>query len=85
MQHAKTLLFTIALVTALGGCSPSYRETLDQKLESKPTAEKRSILAKECAQEIQKGLKPDDEANVRHFDNMKKICEEMTGRKISTQ
>lgn len=85
MQHAKTLLFTIAVMTALGGCSPSYREKLDQKLESKSTTEKRSILAQECGQEIRKGLKPEDEANVRHFEKMKQICEEMTGRKISTQ
>lgn len=85
MQHAKTLFFTIAVITALGGCSPSYRENLDQKLESKSAAEKRSILAQECGQEIQKGLKPDNEANVRHFENMKKICEEMTGKPVPVQ
>lgn len=85
MQHAKALFLSIVVITALSGCTPSYRETLEQKMDGKSTADKRALLAQECGQEIQKGLKPDNEANVRHFENMKKICEEMTGRKISTQ
>lgn len=82
MQHAKALLFTIAVMTALSGCSPSYRETLEQKMDGKSTADKRALLAQECGQEIRKGLKPEDESNVRHFEKMKKICEEMTGQKV---
>lgn len=78
----KTLIAITAIVT-LGGCTVTYRETLQQKLEGKSPAEKRAILAQECGQEIQRGLKPGDEANVRHFENMKKICEEMTGQRIS--
>lgn len=56
--------------------------SLQQKLEGKNAAERRVILAQECSQEIQRGLKPEDESNVRHFEKMKVICETMTGQKV---
>ena len=82
MQHAKTILFAISAIAILGGCTPSYRETLEQKTEGKPAQEKRAILAQECGEEINKGMKKDDPANLRHFEKMQQICEEMTGQKI---
>lgn len=85
MQHAKTLLFAIATIAVLGGCTTSYRTTLEQKLEDKSPNAKRAALAQECGTEIAKGMKKDDPANMRHFENMKKICEEMTGQKIQTE
>ncbi len=83
MQHVKPLIFGLLMAAALGGCTVSYRETLEQKLEGKSPSERRAILAQECGQEIQKGLKPEHEANVRHFEKMKQICEEMTGQKVN--
>lgn len=68
----------------LGGCTTSYRETLDQKLENKSPAEKRALLAQECGAEISEGIKKDDLSNVKQFEKMKRICEEMTGKKIVT-
>lgn len=85
MQHAKILLIAIATVAALSGCTTSYRTTLEQKLEDKSPDAKRAALAQECGAEIAKGMKKDDPDNIRHFENMKKICEEMTGQKIKTE
>ncbi len=83
MKHRTTIALSLIAAVALAGCTTSYRETLEQKLEGKNQSERRAILAQECSQEIQKGLKPENESNVRHFENMRKICEEMTGRKIN--
>lgn len=83
MQHVKATLFAFAALAVLGGCTTSYRETLEQKLEGKSQNERRAILAQECGQEIRNGLKPENESNVRHFENMKKICEEMTGKPVT--
>lgn len=69
-------------VTFLSACT-TYSDTLEQKLAGKSPEQKRTILAQECRQEIESGLKPDNESNVRHFERMGKICEEMTGRNIS--
>jgi hypothetical protein len=85
MHHAKTLLIVIATVAALSGCTTSYRTTLEQKLENKSPDAKRAVLVQECGTEIAKGMKKDDPANMHHFENMKKICEEMTGQKIKTE
>ncbi len=82
MQNARKALIAIAAMITLCGCATTYRETLEQKLEGKGPAEKRVILAQECGQEIQRGIKPEDEATVRHFEKMKKICEEMTGQTV---
>lgn len=78
MRSFYIVLFAIVLLSA---CT-SYSYTLEQKLAGKSDEEQRLILAKECSQEIQGGLKPDNPRNVRHFDRMRKICEEMTGRKV---
>ena len=85
MLHAKKTLCAIAAIIALGGCSTTYRETLEQKLDGKNPQEKRTILAQECAQQIQEGVKPDDPSNIRHFEKMKQICEEMTGQKVKAK
>lgn len=78
MRHAKPLVFALTAAALLSGCTTTYRETLEQKLEGKTPAEKRVILAQECDSEIQKGIKPDDPKNVEHFKKMKQICDEMT-------
>lgn len=75
-----TITITLMSVMILAGCSTSYRATLEQKLTGKSTEEKRIILAQECKNEINAGLKKDDPSNVRHFESMKQICQEMTGR-----
>lgn len=85
MQILKTLTLSLLATAMVSGCTPSYRETLDQKLQGKNADERRAILAQECSQEIQKGLKPESESNVRHFENMKKICEEMTGKPVTVK
>jgi outer membrane biogenesis lipoprotein LolB len=75
--------FTIVLlaVAFLSACT-TYSDTLEQKLAGKSPEQKRTILAQECRREIESGLKPDNESNVRHFERMRKICEEMTGKKV---
>ncbi len=83
MKHSATITLTLLAATILAGCTTSYRETLDQKLADKNANERRTVLAQECGQEIQKGLKPEEPANVRHFEKMKQICEEMTGKKVN--
>lgn len=75
------IIIALMLTGTLVGCS-TYSDSLDQKLAGKSTNEKRTVLAKECGDEIAKGLKKDDAANVRHSEKMKQICEEMTGKKI---
>ncbi len=85
MRILKTLTTGLLAMALVSGCAPSYRETLEQKLEGKNPNERRALLAQECSQEIQKGLKPENEANVRHFENMKKICEEMTGKPVAVK
>lgn len=82
MRILKTLATGLLTAAILSSCATSYRETLEQKLQGKSQDERRAILAQECSQEIQKGLKPENESNVRHFENMKKICEEMTGKPV---
>lgn len=78
MRNLPIALLAAALLSA---CT-TYSDTLEQKLAGKSPQEKRVILAQECRQEIEAGLKPDNESNVRHFERMRKICEEMTGQKI---
>lgn len=77
----KKLLLIVPLLMA--ACGPTYHAQLEQKLADKSEQERRAILAQECGQEIQKGLRPDSQANVRHFGKMKQICEEMTGQKVN--
>jgi hypothetical protein len=76
------LAFTL-IPLILGGCATSYPSALNQKLEGKTANERRIVLAQECSAEINQGLKKDDPASVRHFQNMKQICEEMTGQVIN--
>jgi curli biogenesis system outer membrane secretion channel CsgG len=78
MRHLSIILIASAFLSA---CT-TYSDTLEQKLAGKSPEQKRTILAQECRQEIEAGLNPDNESNVRHFERMRKICEEMTGRKI---
>ncbi len=57
-------------------------ETLERSLHDKGPAEQRAILAEDCGHEIQKGLKPENPASVGHFERMRQICEEMTGKPV---
>ncbi len=82
MKLKKMAVLTIVASTMLAGCSTSYRETLEQKLSDKPDDQKRAVLAQECGNELKAGLKKDNPANVRHIENMRKICEEMTKKKV---
>ncbi len=70
------ILIILSLLTM--ACSPTYRDELDQKLESKTPAEKRAILKKECGQELQDGLKVADSSRSAHYYHMQRICQEMT-------
>lgn len=79
-------MITLAIIaTMLVGCVNTYRETLQTKLEGKSPAEKRAVLAEECGSEISKGLKKDNPNNVKHFEKMRAICEEMTGQIVSVK
>jgi hypothetical protein len=77
-------LIALAGAVLLSACA-TYSDKLEDKLAGKSPAEKRVILAQECRKEIEAGIKPDSDANVRHFDRFRTICEEMTGQKISVQ
>lgn len=79
----KYLLLVLPLFIA--ACGPTYRDTLETKLQGKSEQEKRVALAQECATEIKNGLKPEEPANVRHFQRIKQICEEMTGQKVDVK
>lgn len=81
-----TKYFSAALAVlafSLLGCATSYSEALKQELAGKTVAEKRVILAQACRAEIRLGLVEDSAANVRHYENIRRICEEMTGQKIA--
>lgn len=79
MQNIIVITLAAAFLTA---CT-TYSDALEQKLAGKSLEEKRGILAQECRNEIIAGMKPDNPQNVRHFERTRKICEEMTGKKIS--
>lgn len=72
----------IGIVALLSACS-TYSDQLENKLAGKSPEERKVILAQECHQEIQGGLKPDNPANVRHFDKINKLCEELSGQPIA--
>lgn len=76
------LIIGFAALVGLTGCT-TYHGTLEEKLAGKPTAEKRTILAKECEQEVRQGLKESaSKEETEHFKRIERICEEMTGKKI---
>ena len=77
-------MIAIALASVFLTACATYSDALEQKLAGKSLEQKRIILAQECRQEIMAGLKPDNPQNVRHFERTRKICEEMTGKKIKT-
>lgn len=81
----KTVVLVMVAATALAGCTTTYRETLEQKLSGKSEEQKRAILAQECGNELKGGLQKDNPANVRHIENMRKICEEMTKKKVTVE
>lgn len=83
MNRSRALIVCLFSVIALSACQSNYSKTLDEKLAGKSQAEKRTILADECRNEIQQGFKPENPANVRHFETTRKICEELTGKKIA--
>lgn len=86
MKLKQTVVLVMVAATALAGCSTtSYRETLEQKLSGKSEEQKRAILAQECGNELKGGLQKDNPANVRHIENMRKICEEMTKKKVTVE
>lgn len=69
---------------SLAACSTTYGDMLEQKLAGKSEQEKRAILAQECANEVNSGMKSDRPKSAKHFANFRSICEEMTGQKINT-
>ena len=77
---------SIAIITtslSLVGCSTTYTDVLKQKLEEKSDQEKRIILAQECKNKINEYQKPNSTKSIQHSENMKEICEDMTGKKIN--
>ncbi len=64
----------------LAACSPTYHDTLDQKLAGKSSEERRVILSKECSEVLASALKPADPRYVSHTDSMMRICKEYTSR-----
>lgn len=82
MKRSISIIFSLVVLTTLAACESNYSKTLDQRLAGKSQNEKRSILAEECRNEIRQGLKPENPANVRHFETTRKICEELTGKNI---
>lgn len=82
MNRFTSIALSLVVIATLSACQSNYSKTLDQKLEGKSQSEKRAILAEECRNEIRQGLNPENPANVRHFETTKKICEELTGKKI---
>jgi hypothetical protein len=83
MRMLKIIAAGVLSLSLLSACTPSYRETLELKLQGKSPDERRAILAQECGQEIQKGMKLENKSKMLHFENMKEICEEMTGQKVN--
>lgn len=81
----KWLILAAPLLMAACSNEPSYRETLEGKLQGKNDTEKRALLAQECGQQIQKSIKPESDSNIRHSQKMKQICEEMTGKKVPVE
>lgn len=86
MKPSQTVVLMMIAATALAGCSTtSYRDTLEQKLSDKSEEQKRTILAQECGSELKGGLQKNNPSNVRHIENMRKICEEMTKKKVTVE
>ena len=65
---------------ALAACSPTYHDTLDQKLAGKSPEERREILSQECAAVIAGGQTPADPRYLSHNESMRRICNEYTTR-----
>lgn len=82
MKFNARIALALLIVGTLVGCT-TYSDTIDQKLAGKTVDQKRAILAQECGNEISKGFKKDDPANVQHSEKMKQICEEMTGKTVT--
>jgi curli biogenesis system outer membrane secretion channel CsgG len=83
MRRSKTVIVCLFALAFLSACQSTYSKTLDEKLAGKTQSEKRTILAEECRNEIQRGLNPKNPDNVRHFESKREICEELTGKKIT--
>lgn len=71
----------LTLLTA--ACGPTYSDTLEAKLEGKNNAQKRAILAQECAEKTKAGVKAEDAKSVKNYEGFRKLCEEMTKQKIN--
>lgn len=80
----KNILLMGAAALAVTACSPTYSDTLEQKLAGKSDKEKRVILAQECGSEVNNGMKAGRPGSAKHYDNFRRICEEMTGHKINS-
>ena len=65
---------------ALAACSPTYHDTLDQKLAGKTPEERREILSQECASVTGGGQTPADSRYLTHNESMRRICNEYTTR-----
>lgn len=82
MKFNAKIIPALLIVGTLVGCT-TYSDTLDQKLAAKTADEKHTILAQECGNEISQSLKKNDPANAQHAQNMKQICETMTGKTVT--
>ena len=82
MSQTRTLGLSLLALIVLNGCAASYSTTLEQQMDGMPPSERRKVLAKECGNEIAKSLKKDDASSAQHANNMKYICEKMTGQTV---
>ncbi|MBS0207765.1 MAG: hypothetical protein JSS27_02315 [Planctomycetes bacterium] len=84
MNRMKNLVRFLVLCGGLllVACDSSYQEKLNEMLRGKTVAEKRLILADECAAQINNGSTPKARGNASHYERMKHICEEMTGETV---
>lgn len=78
MKTQKTIIFTLLGTIILTGCQATYSDSLSQKLSNKSQKEKNTILASECANEIEATRQKYKEASTQHSERMKEICNRMT-------
>lgn len=79
----KNIMLMGVVALAVAACGPTYTNTLEQKLTGKSDKEKRAILAQECGSEINNGMKAGRPGSAKHYDDFRRICEEMTGQKVN--
>ncbi len=81
MRNQNTIIVILLAIFALNGCQESYKSTLDHKLVNKSPEEKRILLNQECVSILEKHKKYGNNSSSKYVEQMKNICQEMTGQK----